>query len=59
MAKGNGQDASSGLTKVRTTFTPHRVIEVDQAELDYLTRKGLIHKGEAPAEPDDTKESTS
>jgi len=43
-----------GLTKVRTTFTPGEVIEVDERELLDLKRQGLIHslEGDEPDKPD-------
>lgn len=34
------------LSKVRTTFTPGEVIEVDERELLDLERQGLIYSGE-------------
>ena len=47
------------LTKVRTTITPGKVIEVDERELLDLKRQGLIYspKGDKSAEPDDDNDS--
>jgi len=48
-----------GLTKVRTTFEPGKVIEVDERELLDLERQGLVYspKGDKlepeTTEPDD------
>lgn len=42
---------ADGLTPVRTTFNPHEVIRVGDAELLDLTRQRLIYHGEDLAEP--------
>lgn len=44
--------ADDGLTPVRTTFNPHEVIRVGDAELLDLERQGLIYTGGEYDEPD-------
>lgn len=42
--------AAAGGTEVRTTFNPHEVITVGDAELLDLKRQGLLYEG-TPTEP--------
>ena len=46
MAKPKAAPAAPGTTKVRTTLSPHVVLEVGPAELLDLERQGLIHSRE-------------
>lgn len=51
-------EPGDGLVEARTTFTPHEVTRVSQAEYDYLASAGLlvtdaIVEGEGPDIPDD------